>query len=45
MKETIAQVRYLKESLANKEIERIRDDLKKQAKGLERLVHTSIASD
>lgn len=35
------RTRAMKEALGNKEIERIRDDLKKRARGLERLIHST----
>lgn len=38
-------MRYLKDNIAGKEMERIREDLKKQVKGLERLVHATVTND
>jgi hypothetical protein len=35
----------LKETLANKEIERIREDLRKQVRGLERFVFSTESAD
>lgn len=43
--ETILQARALWEALGQREIERVREDLRKQARGLERLVRSTVAGD
>jgi hypothetical protein len=45
MQETISHIRYLTTSVAGTELNGVRDDLRKQVKGFERLVTATVAAD
>jgi hypothetical protein len=45
MQETINHIRFLTTGLAGTELNSVREDLRKQVKGFERLVASTIAAD